>query len=46
MIFVSGDDSPFPGGFEKGEGKGVPDIPLTKCGIKFVKNAAAKNTII
>ncbi|MFA5405333.1 MAG: hypothetical protein WC358_10400 [Ignavibacteria bacterium] len=46
ITFVNGEDSPFPGGLEKGDGKGIPDIPFTKWGTKFAKNIAARNTII
>jgi hypothetical protein len=27
MVLIMGDDNPFPGGFEKGDGKLSPDIP-------------------
>lgn len=46
ITFVIGDDNPFPGGLEKGEGKGFPEIPFTKCGTKLARNAAERNTII
>jgi len=40
---VKGDESPWPGGLENGDGKAFPEIPLTKCGTAFVKNTPAKN---
>ena len=46
ITFVKGEDNPLPGGLENGEGKGIPEIPFTKCGTKFARNAAARNTII
>lgn len=46
ITFVNGEDNPFPGGLENGEGKGIPEIPFTKCGTKFARNAAARNTIM
>ena len=30
ITFVNGEDNPFPGGLENGDGKGIPDIPFTK----------------
>ena len=39
---VKGDESPLPGGSENGVGNAFPEIPLTKCGTIFVKNAPAK----
>ena len=30
ITFVSGDDNPFPGGSENGDGKGFPETPLIK----------------
>jgi hypothetical protein len=30
ITLVKGEDNPFPGGLEKGEGKGFPEIPFTK----------------
>ena len=42
-MFINGEDSPLPGGLANGVGKAFPEIPLTKCGTTFVKNAPAKN---
>jgi hypothetical protein len=40
-----GDDKPLPGGFAKGVGKPLPEMPLTKCGIKFAKNIPAQKPL-
>ena len=41
--FTVGDDNPFPAGCANGVGNGLPEIPLTKCGITFVRNSPANN---
>lgn len=40
--FTVGDDKPLPGGFEKGEGNLLPEMPCVKWGIAFAKKAPAK----
>ena len=40
--FTIGDDSPLPGGFAKGVGNLLPDMPCTKWGTTFAKKAPAK----
>ena len=40
--FIVGDESPLPGGLEKGVGKGTLVTPWTKCGTAFAKNIPAK----
>jgi hypothetical protein len=40
--FIVGDESPLPGGLEKGVGKGTLVTPWTKCGTAFVKNIPAE----
>jgi len=35
-------DRPFPGGCANGVGNFCPDIPFTKCGTLFARNAPAK----
>jgi hypothetical protein len=39
---IMGEDNPLPGGFENGVGNLFPDAPLTKSGIAFSRNTAAK----
>lgn len=43
---IQGADKPFPGGAAKGVGKGLPEMPFTKCGIAFAKNMPEKNAAI
>jgi hypothetical protein len=41
--FSVGEDKPFPCGFANGVGKLFPEMPLTKWGTTFVRNAPAQN---
>ncbi len=43
--FMTGDESPLPGGFANGVGKGFPQMPLTKCGTKLARKSPAKNAL-
>ncbi len=40
--FVTGEESPLPGGSAKGVGKALPEIPFTKCGTALARNIPAK----
>jgi len=40
--FTVGDYRPLPGGFAKGVGKLIPEIPFTKHGMALVKKMPAK----
>jgi len=44
--FANGVDSPRPGGCAKGVGNFLPDMPETKCGTLFARNAPAKKYAI
>jgi len=44
--FTVGDDKPLPGGFAKGVGKLVPEIPFTKWGTALAKKIPAKKQAI
>lgn len=41
--FVRGDESPIPGGSAKGDGKGFPETPFTKCGTTLARKIPEKN---
>jgi hypothetical protein len=43
--FNAGDESPLPGGFEKGVGNLFPEIPFTKCGTELARNIPAPNPL-
>ncbi len=43
---VPADDNPTPGGFEKGVGNFLPDMPCIKCGTKLQINVPATNDAI
>ena len=40
--FVRGEERPLPGGSANGVGKGLPEIPFTKCGTALARNIPAK----
>ena len=42
MTLTVGDESPLPGGLEKGDGNLFPETPCTKCGTAFAKKVPAK----
>jgi len=42
MTLTVGDESPLPGGLEKGDGNLFPETPWTKCGTAFAKKVPAK----
>jgi ribosomal protein L44E len=42
---VVGEDKPLPGGLAKGVGNLSPEMPCTKCGNAFAKNAPDKKFI-
>jgi len=42
MTLSVGDESPLPGGLEKGDGNLFPETPCTKCGTAFAKKIPAK----
>ncbi|MEN6295952.1 MAG: hypothetical protein ABFD61_07495 [Chloroherpetonaceae bacterium] len=46
ITLTTGADNPCPGGLENGVGKGLPEIPFTKCGTAFARNIPAKKPII
>lgn len=39
---TGGEERPLPGGLAKGVGKGLPEIPFTKCGTTLARNIPAK----
>ncbi|MBL7869954.1 MAG: hypothetical protein JNM71_18235 [Flavobacterium lindanitolerans] len=43
--FTIGTESPLPGGWAKGEGKGLPETPFTKLGIALARNKPEKKAI-
>jgi hypothetical protein len=41
-VLVGAEESPRPGGFEKGVGNLFPDTPATKCGTEFARKTPEK----
>jgi hypothetical protein len=42
ITFTGAEDNPLPGGLANGDGNLLPEMPCTKCGTAFAKNAPAK----
>lgn len=42
ITFTGAENNPLPGGLANGDGNLLPEMPCTKCGTAFAKNAPAK----